>query len=334
VRLIIILIALHALSAHAFLSSGASGGGGSSYDQSLNTTDSVTFNAVTSTDAATIDGMYAGARNSGTWLGLSAGSVSQSGALLNTGVGDKALEDLTTGDSNTALGYRALGNNTTGGSNTAIGDEALLTNTDSTGSIAIGSRALKFYSGSAGNNVAMGTDALINLTTGQRNVVLGNGSGGQLTGGGSNTIVGVFAGPSITGNFNTVVGEEGLGACSSGSSNTAIGFFAGYSCGTSSGSVYIGAEAGSNNSTSNKLFIDNTNTATPLIGGDFSANTVTITGALSSTEGIGLNTATAKPTCNSSNRGKIWYTAGGAGVADAWEKCHKDAGDAYAWVAF
>ena len=39
-----------------------------------------------------------------------------------------------------------------------------------------------------------------------------------------------------------------------------------------------------------------------------------------------------KPTCAAGIRGAIWYDAGGAGVADTFEVCRKDAGDAYAWV--
>lgn len=42
---------------------------------------------------------------------------------------------------------------------------------------------------------------------------------------------------------------------------------------------------------------------------------------------------TAQPACASGTRGTVWYNPGGAGVADAWEVCRKDAGDAYAWVA-
>lgn len=40
-----------------------------------------------------------------------------------------------------------------------------------------------------------------------------------------------------------------------------------------------------------------------------------------------------KPTCvaTPADRGKIWYTAGGAGVKDDVQVCAKDAGDVYAW---
>ena len=40
----------------------------------------------------------------------------------------------------------------------------------------------------------------------------------------------------------------------------------------------------------------------------------------------------ARPTCDSTSRGTTWYVAGGAGVADTFEICRKDASDVYAWV--
>lgn len=44
-----------------------------------------------------------------------------------------------------------------------------------------------------------------------------------------------------------------------------------------------------------------------------------------------LATSDAKPTCDSSQRGKFYLTQGGAGVADTAEVCTKDASDVYAW---
>jgi hypothetical protein len=39
----------------------------------------------------------------------------------------------------------------------------------------------------------------------------------------------------------------------------------------------------------------------------------------------------AKPTCNSDNRGRIYYLDGAAGVADTMEVCMKDASNNYDW---
>jgi hypothetical protein len=46
--------------------------------------------------------------------------------------------------------------------------------------------------------------------------------------------------------------------------------------------------------------------------------------------GVQLTSGT-KPTCNAANRGLIWYTAGGVGVADTAEICAKSSGDVYAY---
>lgn len=47
--------------------------------------------------------------------------------------------------------------------------------------------------------------------------------------------------------------------------------------------------------------------------------------------GIRFNTTTAKPTCDSTQRGTFWVTQGAAGVKDIVEVCAKDASDSYAW---
>jgi len=51
-----------------------------------------------------------------------------------------------------------------------------------------------------------------------------------------------------------------------------------------SGNVLIGYQAGYSETGSNKLYIDNSNTASPLIGGDFSTNEVAVNGKL----GVGV----------------------------------------------
>ena len=47
--------------------------------------------------------------------------------------------------------------------------------------------------------------------------------------------------------------------------------------------------------------------------------------------GVRINTATTRPTCDSSARGTFWVVNGGTGVADSVSVCAKDSGDAYAW---
>ena len=47
--------------------------------------------------------------------------------------------------------------------------------------------------------------------------------------------------------------------------------------------------------------------------------------------GVRLNTITAKPTCDATHRGILWFTQGGSGAKDTFEVCAKDATDAYSW---
>jgi len=56
------------------------------------------------------------------------------------------------------------------------------------------------------------------------------------------------------------------------------------------------------------------------------------TGGLLYGLGIRANaTNTARPTCDSTVRGQTWFVEGGAGVADTYAVCAKDAANAYAW---
>jgi hypothetical protein len=81
---------------------------------------------------------------------------------------------------------------------------------------------------------------------------------------------------------NTAIGRGAIQNNYNGSNNTAIGYFAGRNS-AGSGSVFVGYEAGTNETQSNKLYIANSSTSTPLIGGDFSAGTVTVNGSLTTT---------------------------------------------------
>ena len=100
------------------------------------------------------------------------------------------------------------------------------------------------------------------LTSGQDNTYIGRGAGQETTEGTSN----VFAGRNA-GNKNTT-----------GSQSTFLGAKAGELGTDVDGGVFIGYDAGSNETTDNKLYIDNSDTSTPLIWGDFSV--IDITSAL------------------------------------------------------
>ena len=152
------------------------------------------------------------------------------------------------------------------GANTVLGGLAL--NSSTTNSFA---------------NTAIGAQTLQYLTTGESNTGVGSGAAQYLTTGEKNTAIGTSAlyNNQIS-NFNVALGSSAL-YNTRGGSNTALGAQAGfYSSGSSVGNIYIGFNAGptSNTAENNKLYINNSSSTTPLIGGDFSTGVATINSIL------------------------------------------------------
>jgi len=188
----------------------------------------------------------------------------------NTATGYQALFSNTSGNNNTATGYQALNVNTTGSNNTATGDQALVNNTTGISNSAIGFAAL--LSNTTGSfNSANGAGAFFFNTTGSQNTANGFEALFDNTSGSSNTALGYLAGNSVA----------------TGSNNLFLGTNAGYNLsGASSGNVLLGYNAGptSIGTVNNKLYLANSWTTTPLIGGDFANNLA------------GINTATPTAT--------------------------------------
>ncbi|MGB0430130.1 MAG: hypothetical protein ACPGLV_06615, partial [Bacteroidia bacterium] len=183
--------------------------------------------------------------NNNVVIGLAAGSSNTNGDR-NVWIGEYAGEDNTSGDGNTFIGDKTGSNNTTGSWNTAIGINALFTNTIGTQNVAMGNRAL--HANTEGSyNTGVGRYALNKNTTGDDNTAFGHGALNDNTTGGN---------------------------------NAALGAGAGYNNETGTGNVFLGHDAGYNETGSNKLYIDNTSTASPLIYGEFNNNTVRINGTL------------------------------------------------------
>ncbi len=113
-------------------------------------------------------------------------------------------------------------------------------------------------------DVSVGPQSGVNTTTGNANVFVGGYSGYSNTEGSSNTFVGNQSG------YSNTIGNQ----------NTYIGRAAGYSNTEGSGNVFLGHRAGYNETGSNLLFIDNSDTATPLLWGDFANDGVRVNGTL------------------------------------------------------
>lgn len=173
---------------------------------------------------------------------------------------------------NVTLGYLA-GKNTTGAHNTLIGLKA--------GYGATGN--------GSGGNIFIGEGAGMNNSGGYltQTVVLPDGTSVEtLTSwGGENVGIGLYCGKNLngtfdvrTGNYNVMIGNYAGVRLSTGYKNVLLGTNAGYNLQSGHNNVFIGFEAGKNETGSNKLYIDNSSTAAPLIYGDFDINYVTVNG--------------------------------------------------------
>ena len=146
-----------------------------------------------------------------------------------------------------------------------------------------------FYGLSAGSNTTgtsnsfFGQDAGSSNTTGFSNSFFGGISGSSNTTGTSNSFFGYNSGSSnTTGIFNSFFGRSSGSSNTTGNYNSFFGWGAGASNVSGSRNVFLGYDAGYNETGSNKLYIDNSNTSTPLIWGDFSTNDVIIYGGFRS----------------------------------------------------
>lgn len=162
------------------------------------------------------------------------------------------------------LSNQALANNTTNASPTANNALASIT----TGQY----------------NTAMGNASLYANTTGDFNSGYGASSLTNNISGGGNTGIGMSSlMNNTTGSENTAVGFNSMYSNTTGQNNTAIGNGAGHNNTTGSNNVFIGNSAGYNETGSNKLYIDNSDTAKPLIYGDFSKDHLVVNGNLTVT---------------------------------------------------
>ena len=206
-------------------------------------------------------GYQAGTNNTGnynTFLGYQTGLSNISGKQ-NVFIGYLAGNANTTGSNNIFIGESAGISNTTGFSNSFVGRKAGESNTEGSANSFFGKECGRFNA-TGTNNTAFGTQALKASTTGSSNTAFGNNSLVNTTDADSNAVFGM----------GVLVGAHTY------KRNVVIGAYAGTQSQPMSGCVILGSETGYTNSTSNRLMIDNSQTNTPLLDGDFSTNTLTI----------------------------------------------------------
>ncbi|MDF1697267.1 MAG: tail fiber domain-containing protein [Saprospiraceae bacterium] len=234
-------------------------------------------------------------------IGIGYQTMSNSSGFRNIGIGMDALKFTTKWD-NIAIGKNAMLNSQIGISNIAIGSYSLESDLVSWFNIGIGQYALRNLGGTgqeSNNNVAVGYSSQSENLTGKRNVSVGGQSLSQGIDVTDNVAIGYNALNEGLGDQNVAVGVKALKKADLANNSVAIGYEAGfndtlasnsvligYQAGrgsnkhAKSGNVFIGYQAGYNELASNKLYIDNSNTSSPLIEGNFLTNVLEINGAM------------------------------------------------------
>jgi hypothetical protein len=197
---------------------------------------------------------------------------------------------------NTFLGFEAGEYNTFGGGNTFVGFRAGKENTNNI--------LLDPFLGSS--NTFLGYSAGQNNTSGYFNTIIGRSAGYNNESGIQNTLIGRLAGAgNLSGSNNTIIGTS-AGIRSNGSYNVIIGNGAGSMLINSNGNVMIGYNSGGSEIGSNKLYIENSNSTTPLIYGEFDSDMIQINGSLHLRDAFQL-TPNPPPSGTCSQNGLMLY---------------------------
>ncbi len=201
----------------------------------------------------------------------------ESGQQLTTGLynsilGYKSGFSLNEGVGNSFIGYKSGFSNTSGEGNCFMGYESGFSNTIGIKNMFFGYQT-GYHNTDGIYNQFFGYKAGFSNTSGGHNVFIGYQSGYHNTTAWTNTFIGGFSGyDNTTGTQNVFLGASSGANNSSGYNNVYVGYSAGNQNTTGHGNVFLGYEAGRNEGGSNKLYIDNTNTSSPLIYGDFNSN--------------------------------------------------------------
>ena len=134
------------------------------------------------------------------------------------------------------------------------------------------------------NNIFIGNSTGWQNNDGYENVVIGRQGAYDMTDGGLNTMLGNYTGGDITDGWGNVF--LGYGVANRSSTGADMNVLVGYNAGNDTqivdGNVMIGYNAGSNvtSNTSDKLYIENSSSNSPLIWGDFATDDLIFYGNL------------------------------------------------------
>ncbi|MFT4611683.1 MAG: hypothetical protein ACI8QQ_001045 [Psychroserpens sp.] len=215
----------------------------------------------------------------------------------NVGVGSGTLYGNSSGNNNIGIGFESLYWSASGSNNIAIGSEAMYLNGTGSNNIAIGSEAM-YLNGTGTNNIATGFQSLYSNETGAYNIAFGDLSLYSNETGNYNVASGFAALNSNTiGSYNIASGYQSLYSNETGTNNIATGYQSLYRNTTGNynvaigdnalrnnvsggNNVVLGRSAGYNELGSNKLYIENSDSSTPLIYGEFDNDLLRINGTL------------------------------------------------------
>lgn len=232
--------------------------------------------------------------NFNTFFGFEAGAVNTPGGgsngRLNSFFGHSAGKSNTSGKSNTFSGTYAGESNTSGKENVFMGVSAGITNTTGNGNTFIGSYVGEANS-TGSNNTAIGIYAGATNEAGTGNTYVGSNAGSTNETGNNNTYLGINTGTSMEGgNNNLILGAEAGYSIENANNNTLLGYQTGYNNVIGNQNVLLGYQSGYNELGSNKLYIENSNSSSPLIYGEFDNDLLRINGELN------INNAFSFPT--------------------------------------
>jgi len=205
----------------------------------------------------------------------------------NTIIGYGAGESLSGGGHSCFVGQYAGKGITTGEQNTCIGSDAGRWLSSASNNTLVGRSSGERITGN--NNVAIGRNTA--LKVGACNVAIGMGAL-QLGGANNSVAIGYMAGYGVANNtsqHNVFLGFGSGCSITTCSYNTFLGYNSGYKVTSGSSNVLLGCKAGYNLTTeSNRLYIANSDTSTPLIYGLFSGTGAGVTIYSQNTSGIPL----------------------------------------------
>jgi hypothetical protein len=181
-----------------------------------------------------------------------------------------------------------FGSQNNNSSNVMIGANAAYQHNSTTNSVGIGHNAMN--GADTTGSVAVGWGA--NAGAADYNIMIGYQAGNNSMTGGNNTMMGYQSGLALTTSANTV----------------AIGYQAGTALTTGGSNILIGYQAGSTLTTeSNKLYIENSNSTTPLIYGEFDNDILRVNGSFEVTGGVTADDGGLTAAGDYGKGAEIWY---------------------------